>query len=71
MSVLNKSAKFVSFVRVDYENKTHPFKPINSILYRCMKNTVDRKERYSFHSVKVCMCLEQNVVFLCQLPLKT
>ena len=46
-------------------------KPINSILYRCTGAIIDKKERYAFRSAEVYMCLEQNAVFICQLPLKT
>ena len=53
------------------KTKHNVFKPINSILYGCTGVIIDRKERYVLRSAEVCMCLEQNVVFICQLPLKT
>ena len=56
---------------VDHENKKNAFKPINSILYGCMRVIIDREERYALHSAEVYMCLEQNIVFICQLSPKT
>ena len=44
ISVLDKSRKFVSCVRENYENQnTNAFQPINSILYKCKRFIIDRE----------------------------
>ena len=58
-----------SCVEVNYEN-TNAFKPMKSILYRCPGIITDREEKYALHSAEVYKCLEQNVVFIRQLPPK-
>ena len=66
ISVLYESRELVSCVRVDYENKTQILlNPL--ILYRCTGVSIEMEERYA----EVYMCLEQNVVFIRQLPPKT
>ena len=67
--VLDEPRELVSCVRIDYENKTNALNP--SILHRSTRVIIDKEERYALRSTEVYMCLEQDVVFISELPPKT
>ena len=53
------------------KTKRKCFYTINSILYRYTGVNIDKEGRCALRSAEVYMCLEQNVVFIRQIPPKT